>query len=98
MTEVHTGPGQGPPSHSVSEDTEQVEGAGHVDDCLPGLGFLPRSKLDDLLRCLQKLRHPRPRVPPPRTLEAESALVSDRCLTGTTLTCTCLLVWEQVRG
>lgn len=53
------------------EDTEQVEGTSHIDDCLPWLGLLPRSKLDDLLRCLQELGYPGPGVPPTRALQAK---------------------------
>lgn len=61
------GLGQGQPL-PVLEDTEQVKGAGNIDDRLPWLGLLPRGKLDDLLGRLQKLRDPCPGIPPPWAL------------------------------
>ena len=73
--------------HAIPEDTEQVKGASHIDDRLPRLGLLSRSKLDDLLGCLKKLGHPRPGVPPPGALQAENSLVSDGSLAGTSFAC-----------
>lgn len=68
--------GVGTAPRGVEEDTEQVKGASHIDDRLPGLGLLPRSKLDDLLGCLQKLGHPCPGVAPPRALSAKRGIWS----------------------
>lgn len=50
-------------------DTEEVEGSSHIDDGVPRLRLCPRSKLDDLLGCLEELRHSCPRAVRPRTLE-----------------------------
>lgn len=50
-------------------DTEEVKGSSHVDDGVPRLRLCPRSELDDLLGCLEELRHSRPRTVRPSTLE-----------------------------
>lgn len=80
-------PGGRDKPHPIPEDTEQVKGASHIDDRLPRLGFLSRSKLDDLLGCLKKLGHPRPGVPPPGALQAENRLVSDGSLASMSFAC-----------
>lgn len=50
-------------------DTEEVKRSSHIDDGVPRLRLCPRSKLDDLLGCLEEPRHSRPRTVRPRTLE-----------------------------
>lgn len=67
----------------TAEDTEQVKGTSHIDDRLPGLGLLPRSKLDDLLGCLEELGYPCPGALPARALSVkrrnQSAVEASRC-------------------
>lgn len=51
-----------------SVDTEKIKGSSYVDDGVSRLRLRPRGKLDDLLGCLQELRHSRPRTTGSRTL------------------------------
>lgn len=39
----------------AAQDTEEVKGAGDVDDGVSGLRLLPRGELDDFLGCLEEL-------------------------------------------
>ena len=50
------------------QDTEEVEGPGHIDDGVSGLRLLPRRKLDDLLGGLEELGDAGPRAVAFRTL------------------------------
>lgn len=53
----------------IGQDTEEVEGPGHVDDGVSGLWLLPWGELDDLLGCLEELGHAGPGTVAFRALE-----------------------------